>query len=121
MNKKVLIIDDEPSIGEMLTNLLESHGYIVSTALDGPTGLAEIERNPPHVLLLDYMLPGMDGIEVLCEARHHWPNLPVIMITGYSSPDLHSRAIKFSVLEVVTKPFDTDKLLQVLEKATSGK
>ena len=116
MKRRVLIIDDEPAIGEMLTTILEAQGYEVAVAYDGPSGLAELERHPPHVLLLDYMLPGMDGIEILCEARHRWPGLPVVMITAYGSPELNIRANKFSVIEVVSKPFDTDHLLEVIDR-----
>ncbi len=116
MKRRVLIIDDEPAIGEMLTTILEAQGYEVAVAYDGPSGLVELERHPPHVLLLDYMLPGMDGIEILCESRHRWPGLPVVMITAYGSPELNIRANKFSVIEVVSKPFDTDHLLEVIDR-----
>lgn len=118
MKKRVLIVDDEPSVGEMLQTILEAEGYEVGITYDGPSGLAEIERHPPHVLLLDFMLPGMDGIEVLCEARHRWPTLPVIIITAFGTPELSMKATKFSVIEVVSKPFDTDKLLALIAKAT---
>ena len=118
MKKKVLIIDDEPAIGEMLTTILESQGYEVMVAYEGQSGLALLEKHPPHVLLLDYMLPGMDGIEILCEARHRWPGLPVIMITAYGSPELNIKANKFSVIEVISKPFETSHLLGLIAKST---
>jgi DNA-binding NtrC family response regulator len=118
MKKHVLVIDDEPAVCELLSTVLEDAGYEVSVAYDGPSGLESIERKPPHVLLLDFMLPGMDGIEVLCEARHRWPTLPVIIITAFGTPELTIKANKFSVIEVVSKPFDTNKLLDLIAKVT---
>lgn len=118
MKKRILIIDDEPDIGELLTTFFKAKGYEVGVACDGASGLAEMERRPPHVLLLDYILPNMDGIEILCEARHRWPGLPVVMITGYNSPELNIRANKFSVIAVISKPFDTNHLLDVIERIT---
>lgn len=111
MNKKIMIIDDEPAVGEMMTTLLEAEGYEAIVAYDGQDGLKQMNNSPADLLLLDYMLPGMDGIEVLCEVRQRWPKLPVIIITAFGSPELRARAGKFNVIDVVSKPFDTQKLL----------
>ncbi|MBU1355051.1 MAG: response regulator [Candidatus Edwardsbacteria bacterium] len=117
MSKKIMIIDDEPAVGEMMTTLLESEGYEAMVAYDGQDGLEQMGKTPADLLLLDYMLPGMDGIEVLCEVRHRWPELPVIMITAFGSPELKARANKFKVVDVVSKPFDTQKLLEQIAVA----
>lgn len=117
MSKKIMIIDDEPAVGEMMTTLLESEGYEAMVAYDGPDGLEQMGKKPADLLLLDYMLPGMDGIEVLCEVRHRWPELPVIIITAFGSPELRARAGKFNVIDVVSKPFDTLKLLEQIAVA----
>lgn len=117
MAKTVMIIDDEPSVGEMMSALLEAEGFQARVAYDGQDGLEQMARQPADLLLLDYMLPGMDGIEVLCEVRQRWPSLPVILITAFGSPELRSRAGKFKVLDVVSKPFDTSKLLEQIALA----
>lgn len=117
MSKKIMIIDDEPAVGEMMTTLLESEGYEAMVAYDGQEGLEQMGKHPADLLLLDYMLPGMDGIEVLCEVRHRWPELPVIIITAFGSPELRARAGKFNVIDVVSKPFDTQKLLEQIAVA----
>jgi threonyl-tRNA synthetase len=89
MKRRVLIIDDEPAIGEMLTTILEAQGYEVAVAYDGPSGLAELERHPPHVLLLDYMLPGMDGIVWPLAVA---PYQVVISALNVNNPDVRKAA-----------------------------
>jgi hypothetical protein len=117
MNKRLLVVDDEPTIGELLAAIFETRGFDVSVAFDGPTGLAMLEKEPANIMLLDYMMPGMDGIEVLCEARLRWPDLPVIIITAYGSPDLRAKAKKLNVVDVVSKPFDDSRLIDLVEGA----
>jgi DNA-binding response OmpR family regulator len=117
MAKTVMIIDDEPSVGEMMSALLEAEGFQALVAYDGQDGLRQMDHEPVDLLLLDYMLPGMDGIEVLCEVRQKWPLLPVILITAFGSPELRNRAGKFRVLDVVSKPFDTNKLMEQIALA----
>jgi DNA-binding response OmpR family regulator len=117
MNKRIMIIDDEPAVGEMMSTLLEAEGYEAVVAYDGQDGLEQMNKGSVDLLLLDYMLPGMDGIEVLCEVRHRWPDLPVIIVTAFGSPELRARASKFNVVDVVSKPFDTEKLLEQISTA----
>jgi two-component system alkaline phosphatase synthesis response regulator PhoP len=80
-NEKVLVIDDEESIINLVTSYLEKEGYQVATATEGPSGLKTARTFKPDIIVLDIMLPGMDGIELLTQLRRE-SNVYVIMLTA---------------------------------------
>ena len=83
MGTKILIIDDEKHIVELVTVLLEDNeDYELFKAYDGEEGLVAVERDRPDLVLLDYMMPRMNGLEVLKEIKKHWPATYVIIMTG---------------------------------------
>jgi DNA-binding NtrC family response regulator len=81
---KILVVDDEPTICNLLARLLRKEGMLVEIAHDGKSALDALQRQPPDLLLLDYRLPDMTGQDVLLEARSLLPGLPVIVITAYA-------------------------------------
>ena len=86
MAKKILVIDDEPKIVEICRDYLKAAGYEVVSAADGPHGLAAIRHEKPDLIVLDLMLPGMDGLD-LCRQLRKESNVPVIMLTaGWMKP-----------------------------------
>lgn len=80
----ILVVDDDPSIREMLVLILETRGFDVRQAADGMKALERARAEPPSLILLDLMMPGMDGFEVLEAMRRHekWSDIPVIVITA---------------------------------------
>jgi DNA-binding response OmpR family regulator len=114
--KSLLVIDDEPSIRHLLQVLLTDEGYHVRTAPDGPAGLRAVADSPPDCVLLDVMMPGMDGYEVLQELRcgPHGHNLTIVMLTAASDDRSAWAAWRGGVDYFLSKPFDVHVLLPYL-------
>jgi DNA-binding response OmpR family regulator len=101
---KLLVIDDDLGILNLLENLLANEGYEVATADCGREGLAAIERDRPDLVLLDVQMPGMSGFEVLSTIRERHPDLPIIMVTGYGSEDVATQALRLGADDYLAKP-----------------
>jgi len=107
MPARILVVDDDPTNVEVLTAWLESEHYVVSTAADGFEALAKIEAEKPDIILLDVMLPEMDGFEV-CRRIKSDPateHIPVIMVTALSDVDDLVKGFEAGADDFVTKPF----------------
>src|SRR5579862_6040527 len=113
----VLIIDDEAEIRESLQALLEMEGFVVETATNGEAGLQRIGEHPFDLVLLDFALPGRDGLEILADIRTHESRLPVIMITAYGTVENAVRAMQAGAVNFVQKPWDNEKLLADIRAA----
>jgi DNA-binding NtrC family response regulator len=107
----ILIIDDEIAIRESLQALLEMEGYRVAVAGDGEEGLARIASEPYDIVLLDYALPGRNGLEVLAEIRDRDPQLAVIMVTAFGTVENAVKAMQVGASNFIQKPWDNEKLL----------
>ena len=113
----ILIIDDEPSIRESLETLLTMEGFLVTMAIDGPSGFEQLARTEFDLLLLDLALPGESGIDLLPRIIEMQPNLPVIMITAYGTVSNVVDAIHAGAENFVQKPWDNEKLLADIRAA----
>lgn len=113
---RVLVVDDELGIREGCRRVLVSQGFAVDVAENGPAGLRKLRESRYDVLLLDIMMPGMSGIEVLRQARQIDPDLICIIITGYATVELAVQAIREGAHDFVAKPFSADQLLQVINR-----
>lgn len=107
--RKVLIVDDEPDFVTLLAARLEANHYEVVTAQDGKEGLQKIRQERPDVVLLDIMLPKMDGLQVLRAIRRTSKRLPVFMITAFADPDRFSRAKRLEASGFLVKSEDMDQ------------
>ena len=107
----VLIIDDEAAIRESLETLLDLEGYNVCSAENGHEGLARIAERPFDLVLLDFALPDINGIELLHEIRERDPELAVIMITAYGTVENAVKAMQGGAVNFIQKPWDNEKLL----------
>jgi len=101
---KVLIVDDDPTARDVLESFLEAKGYAVASAADGPEALKRVAADPPDVVLLDVMMPGMDGWEVL-EALRARSRVPVLMVTAKDATDDVVRGLSGGVDDYIVKPF----------------
>ncbi len=117
MSPTILIVDDEPLNLDLLEQELTDLGYAVDKADGGKAALDALSGKPAALVLLDYQMPGMNGIEALHEIKKMDPALPVIMITAYGTIDRAVEAIKSGADDFVTKPFDPDHLAMVVKKA----
>src|SRR4051812_35041034 len=107
----ILIIDDEAAIRESLETLLDLEGYDLESAENGGEGLARLAARPFDLVLLDFALPDMNGLEVLAEIRDRDPQLAVIMITAYGTVENAVRAVQAGATNFIQKPWDNEKLL----------
>ena len=108
--KKILIIEDERPLAEALAYSLEREGYKVEAAFDGPTGLAAFRASGTDLILLDLMLPGMDGLEVCRQVRRDSP-VPILMLTAKDSDLDKVLGLELGADDYVTKPFNTRELV----------
>ena len=99
---RVLVIDDDPSIREVVRSLLASFGYDCQTAADGAQGLARFDEGGWDLVLTDLAMPKMNGWEVAAAIRRRSPTMPIVLITELIDPDVMRRAAE---LPVVAKPF----------------
>ncbi|MDF1587362.1 response regulator transcription factor [Marinimicrococcus flavescens] len=114
MTKRVLVVDDEPNIVLSLEFLMKRAGFEVAVARNGSEALAALEGSPPHLLLLDVMMPELDGFEV-CErvrARPDWKDTKIIMLTARGREQERERGLALGADAYVTKPFSTRELVE---------
>ena len=113
MNAKIFIIEDEPSIIQLVQHNLEKNGFIVSSSLNGNDGLKELKKFQPDLLLLDWMLPDLSGIEICKNIRkdNSFKNLPVIMLTAKGEEEDKIKGLNSGVDDYLTKPFSFNELM----------
>ncbi len=115
---RVLVVDDEPDAAEALTLLLKPRGFDVRVAGTGDEARAEVTAWRPHVVLLDLMLPDVNGLDLLRDFRAVVPDTQVVMVTGYGSVPKVVEAMNGGAFGFIEKPIDAMLLLAVLDKAT---
>ena len=113
----ILVIDDEEIMREILETLLTREGYRVRLAASGPEGLEVVRSTPIDAVIVDVMMPGMDGLQVLDAIRDIDDELPVLMITAFASMETAVTAMKKGAFDYITKPFKNDEVLVVLNNA----
>ncbi len=112
---RVLIIDDEKVILDLTSIILKNRGYTVFTAVDAPSGFGIIESSQPELVLLDYMMPDMDGLTALKEIRRRFPDTYVIMFTGKGSEEIAVELMKAGASDYILKPFNNQDLADRIE------
>jgi len=110
MTKKILIIDDDIKLVELLSEYLGGHQFEISYILDGLNALNEIKHRTPDLIILDYMMPGKDGLEVLREIRVHY-NVPIIMLTAKGDETDRIVGLELGADDYLPKPFNPRELL----------
>lgn len=111
---RVLVVDDDPTVAEVVSGYLDRAGYRVDRAADGPTALARAAAHWPDLVVLDLMLPGMDGLEVCRRLRGRGP-VPVIMLTARGDEDDRILGLEVGADDYVTKPFSPRELVLRVE------
>ncbi|MBM2824554.1 MAG: DNA-binding response regulator [Dehalococcoidales bacterium] len=110
----LLVVDDDPQLIRLLRANLESSGYRVLSAMDGPTALELIDRERPDLLVLDIMLPGIDGYE-LCRRVREFSDVPIIMLTAKVEDVDKVKGLKLGADDYMAKPFNVQELLARIE------
>ena len=116
MRERILIVDDEPSIRIFLSDELAREGYDVLTAASGEEALAQLQKKNVDLLLLDLMMDGLDGLEVMSQVKQQAAPPVVIMITAHASVDSAVRFMKQGGHDYIVKPYCTEDLLAKIEE-----
>jgi excisionase family DNA binding protein len=114
---RVLVVDDEASIRDLLSKTLALAEYDVDVAPDGRSALERLRMYPYDLLIADLKMPGMDGLTVIREAKRYKADLPVIVITGFSTESSAIEALNLGVAGYLTKPFRVPQVLAAAAKA----
>ena len=114
---RILVVDDESSIRDLLAKTLALAEYDVDTASDGRSALERLRLYPYDLLIADLKMPGIDGLSVIREAKRLKTDLPVIIITGYSTETAAIEAVNLGVSGYLTKPFRVPQVLAAAAKA----
>jgi DNA-binding NtrC family response regulator len=117
MSARILIVDDEEIVIRSCLRILADDEFQVESVQDGREALKKIEENPYDVVILDIMMPNIDGLEVLRRVKETHPNVDVIMITGLSQVDTAVQAMKLGAFDYISKPFEPDELKLVVFRA----
>jgi two-component system KDP operon response regulator KdpE len=108
--ERILIVDDEPQIRRALRTALSGHGYDIELAEDGEQGLAMLAMRPPDAVILDLVMPGVDGWEMLRQTRE-WSDVPVIVLSARGQEGDKVTALDLGADDYLTKPFGVNELL----------
>lgn len=114
---KILLVDDEHEFVTTLAERLELRNMKVSIAMDGETALGLAENDPPQVVVLDVMMPGLNGLEVLEKIKALDPRIQVILLTGHGATKDGIRGMQLGAFDYLIKPIDIDELIEKLNEA----
>jgi DNA-binding NtrC family response regulator len=117
VSKRILIIDDERIIIDSCFRILKNDDYQLDAVQDGLEGLQKIDENHYDIVILDIMMPRIDGLEVLRRIREGYPDIDVIMITGLSQIETAVKSMKLGAFDYLPKPFEPDELKLVVGRA----
>tara|TARA_R110002072_G_scaffold2229_6_gene18287 strand:+ start:403 stop:1776 length:1374 start_codon:yes stop_codon:yes gene_type:complete len=122
MGHDILIVDDEADIRLLIEGVLQDEGYSTRNAANSTAALLALEQAQPDLVILDIWLENskLDGLQLLKEIKKHWPETPVVMISGHGNIETAVNAIKLGAYEFIEKPFKADRLLLMVSRATEA-
>lgn len=117
-SRSLLVVDDDRGTVETLKDILEAKTYRVASAYSGEAAVEMVRRNGFGAILMDIIMPGIDGVEALKRIKAFAPQMSVVMMTAFTRHELVEQAKEASALAVLSKPLDMDRLLALLELIT---
>src|SRR3990172_2876165 len=115
MAEKILVVDDEQDIVKVLSKILEISGYEVISATNGTDAIVLVKNENPELVLLDYMMPDLTGLDVLKEIKKNSDEIYVVMVTGRGSEEVAAAVMKAGASDYVIKPFVKDQIVTVVK------
>ena len=112
---KILVIDDDSIIRTLLSNSLSKSGYVVITANDGESGIQKAESEKPDIVITDYQMPGLTGLDVLNELKKTQPGIPVILLTAHGDVALTIKSIQLGAYDFIEKPIQMQEMLEIIK------
>jgi len=121
MKKKILVVEDEPHISRLVKVILEKRGFEVLQAFVGQEGMEMAKKERPHLIILDVMMPNMDGFEVAKKLARveETKSIPIIMLSSAAQYKDKIRGIESGAVDYITKPFGNDELIKKVEEHIS--
>ena len=116
----ILVVDDNEDMCQVISDILRSEGYTVRIAYDGKSALNELKKEVCDLLILDYKLFDISGLDILKETREMVPALCTIMISAYGNESVKERAFELGAYDFFAKPFDINTLVKTVKKALSA-
>lgn len=122
--RKILVVDDEPKMRNLIRIYLQNAGYSVQESANGQEALHSLQQSQPDVVILDIMMPGMDGFEICAKVRDKLPAIPILMLTARTSVEDKVSGLSEGADDYLTKPFDGRELVArvqaLIRRAYSG-
>src|SRR5688572_11760427 len=118
---RILVVEDEAYVRDSLAEILRARGYDVETAASPPAAVASLERAPVDVVLSDLKMPAGGGLELLRAVKAAWPELPVVILTGYGTVGSAVECLRAGASDYVLKPADPGALEVALERAIESR
>ena len=116
----ILVVDDDQSVATAFERFLDAEGHQCRLASGAGDAIRMIEQQPPHVVIMDIRMPGVDGLEALQQLRSRFPGIYVVMMTAYGTSQTSIEAIRSGAFDYLTKPLDLDQLREVIGKAVAA-
>ncbi|MBN1526268.1 MAG: response regulator [Candidatus Omnitrophica bacterium] len=122
MSKKILLVDDEKDFAQFLKLNLETHGYEADAAYDGEAAIDKVRKEKPDLIILDIMLPKIDGYRVcnMLRNEYEYRNIPIIMLTARSGMGDVAAGMEMGAISYISKPFRLDALLGIIDGIMGG-
>lgn len=117
MSGKILVVEDEQFVRDLLRKVLAQRGHTVLTACDGVEALEMLAAEPVDLVLTDVVMPRMEGFELLCRVKREYPGIPVIVLTGYARRQSISDFLLHGADEYLAKPFLVPELLAAVDRS----
>jgi DNA-binding response OmpR family regulator len=117
----VLLVDDEEDFVTTLAERLQLRGFTVSFETDGEQALSLIEASDLNIVILDLMMPGLGGLEVLQRIKEINPQIPVILLTGHGDEKEGPQGMRLGAFDYLMKPLDIDELVEKIQEAVAGR
>jgi len=118
---KVLLVDDEEEFVKSLSERIKMRELGADVALNGEEALAKLEEKLPDVMILDFKMPGIDGLKVLEEVKKAYPGVQVVMLTAHGTPEIEKKARDLGAFDYLQKPVGIEKLVETIKKAYAFK
>ncbi len=116
-NVRILVVDDEAVMRNLLLKILEQEGYQISLASSSDEALEKLKNESFELVLSDVKMPGINGFDLLKAIKKNWPKIACIMMTGYGDAYTVKEALMFGADEYITKPFKSNEISLIVERA----
>ena len=116
MNVKTLIVDDDPIVLDSCKRVFEAEGFEVCLVPSADRALKIMKNNIFDLLLIDVKMPERDGMYLIRAAKKQWPEIPIVVMSGYPTPETIAEGLKLGAEEFIAKPFTPDELLEIVRQ-----